>query len=140
MDKETKKKYSVTIGCFFISLFLLSEGSGITHFGKNENDTPGFIIVLVGVIFLLAGFIIHIVKKERLNNFLASILTFIMGAIFGWISLFGNESNFSGNGALLSFITELPIGRIMFGFGSLITFLVSAIAFYMFLHPKLSNK
>lgn len=140
MNKETKTKYSMSVLCFIIGIFYLLEGLSLTHFGEKAEGTPDFIIALVGFIFLLASIMILVGKKERLNNFLASILTSIMGLMFGWVSLFGKESNFSGNGVLLSLITDLPIGRIMFGFGSVMSFVVSIIAFRMFLKPKLSKK
>jgi len=71
MNKETKTKYIISAGCFFIGIFLCLEGSGITHFGEAKNNTPGLIVILAGVIFLLASLMIHTGKKERLNNFLA---------------------------------------------------------------------
>ena len=136
MNKETKTKFTITIGCFFIGVFYLLEGFNITHYGEMANDTPRFMLALVGFIFLLASIMVHIGKKERLNNFLASVLIFVMGLMFGWISLFGKESGFSGNGFLISYITNLPVGRIMFGIGSIVAFIIAAIAFRMFLKPK----
>lgn len=140
MNKETKTKYAMSIGCFIIGTFYLLEGLRSTHFGEKTEGTPDFIIALVGFSFLLASIMILVGKKERLNNFLASILIFIMGLMSGWVSLFGKSSNFSGDGALLSLITDLPVDRIMFGFGSIMSFVVSIIAFRMFLKPKLPEK
>jgi len=140
MNKETKTKYSVSIMCSLIGLFLCLEGMEITHLSENKNNAPGEILILTGVIFILASVMVHAGKKEKLNNFLASILTSIMGLIFAWVGLFGGSSGFSDNGTLLSMITDLPLDRIMFGFGSLLCFLISAIAFSMFLKSKSENK
>lgn len=139
MNKETKAKFTITIGCFFIGVFYLLEGLEITHYGEMENDTPRFMLALVGFIFLLVSIMVHIGKKERLNNFLASVVIFVMGLMFGWISLFGKESGFSGNGVLISYITNVPVGRIMFGMGSIISFIIAVVAFRMFLRPKQSK-
>ena len=139
MNKETKTKLIITIGCFFLGIYYLLEGLDITHFGDMENDTPRFMLVFVGFIFLLVSIMVQVGKKERLNNFLASVLTFVMGLMFGWVSLFGKESGFSGNGVLISYITNLPVGRIMFGMGSIVSFIIAIIAFRMFLKPKQSK-
>ena len=136
MNKETKTKLTITIGCFFIGVFYFLEGLDITHYGEMENDTPRFMLVFVGFIFLLVSIMVHIGKRERLNNFLASVLIFVMGLMFGWISLFGKESGFSGNGILISYITNLPVGRIMFGIGSIVSFIIAIVAFRMFLNQK----
>lgn len=139
MNKEIKTKLIITIVCFFLGVFYLLEGLDITHYGEMVNNTPRFMLALVGFIFILASVMVHIGKKERLNNFLASVLTLVMGLIFGWISLFAKESSFSGNGVFISYITNLPVGRIMFGMGSIIAFIISIIAFRMFLRPKQSK-
>ena len=114
------------------------EGLEITDIGTNENNAPGPILIMVGFIFILVGVMIIFGKRRKLNNFLASLLTAIMGIIGGWISLYGDSSNFSGNGMLVSHITKLPLERIMFGFSSLLCFLVSVYAFWLFLKSKKS--
>ena len=136
MNKETKTKLTITIGCFFLGIFYLLEGLDITHFGEMENDTPRLMLVFVGFIFLLVSVMVQVGKNKRLNNFLASVVIFVMGLMFGWVSLFGKESGFSGNGILISYITNLPVGRIMFGIGSIISFIIAIVAFRMFLKPK----
>ncbi len=140
MDKELKSKYSSSIVCFLVGLFLSLEGSGLTQFGKHEENAPGPIIVMAGVVFILAGIMILVGKKEKLNNLLASILIFIMGLIGGWVSLFGNSLNTSSNDMFLSYISGLPLDRIMFGFGSILCFIVSAFAFRSFLKSSSSIK
>lgn len=92
MDKETKTKYSSSMVCFLVGLFLSLEGSGLIQITEHEENAPGPIIVLAGIIFILAGIMILVGKKEKLNNLLASMLIFIMGLIGGWISLFGESS------------------------------------------------
>ena len=136
MNKETKTKLTITIGCFFLGIFYLLEGLDITHYGEMENDTPRLMLVFVGFIFFLVSIMVQVGKKKRLNNFLASVVIFVMGLMFGWVSLFGKESGFSGNGILISYITNLPVGRIMFGIGSIISFIIAIVAFRMFLKPK----
>ena len=140
MNKETKTKLIISIVCFCLSVFYFLEGLDITHFGEMENETPRLMLVFVGFIFLLVSIMVQVGKKERLNNFLASVLTFVMGLMFGWVSLFGKESGFSGNGVFISYITNLPVGRIMFGIGSIVSFIVAIIAFRMFLKPKQSKR
>ena len=136
MNKENKTKLIITIGCFFLGIFYLLEGLDITHYGEMENDTPRLMLVFVGFIFLLVSIMVQVGKKKRLNNFLASVVIFVMGLMFGWVSLFGKESGFSGNGVFLSYITDLPVGRIMFGVGSIVSFIIAIVAFRMFLKAK----
>ncbi len=140
MDKETRKKYSISIVCILMGLFLFLDGSGLTHFDEYEKNAPGPIIVLVGVIFMIAGIMVLVGNKEKLNNLLASILIFLMGLIGGWISLFGKSSNLSSNDMFISFMTGLPLDRIMFGVGSVLCFIISAFAFRSFLRPDPSGK
>lgn len=136
MNKETKTKLIISIGCFFLGIFYLLEGLDITHYGEMENGTPRLMLVFVGFIFLLVSIMVQVGKKKRLNNFLASVVIFVMGLMFGWVSLFGKESGFSGNGILISYITNLPVGRIMFGIGSIVSFIIAIVAFRMFLNQK----
>ena len=136
MNKETKTKLTISFGCFIIGVFYILEGLNVTRYGEMVNDTPRFMLVFVGFIFLLASIMVQVGKNKRLNNLLASVLIFVMGLMFGWISLFAKESGFSGNGMILSYITNLPVGRIMFGIGSIISFIIAMIAFRMFLKEK----
>ena len=136
MKNETKTKIILTTTAFLLGIFLSLEGLEIINIGTNENNAPGPILILVGFSFILAGVMIIFGKRRKLNNFLASLLTAIMGIIGGWISLYGDSSNFSGNGMLVSHITKLPLERIMFGFSSLLCFLVSVYAFWLFLKSK----
>lgn len=138
MKNETKTKIILTTTAFLVGIFLCLEGLEITDIGTNENNAPGPILIMVGFIFILVGVMIIFGKRRKLNNFLASLLTAIMGIIGGWISLYGDSSNFSGNGMLVSHITKLPLERIMFGFSSLLCFLVSVYAFWLFLKSKKS--
>ena len=138
MKNETKTKIILTTTAFLLCIFLCLEGLEITDIGTNENNAPGPILIMVGFIFILVGVMIIFGKRRKLNNFLASLLTAIMGIIGGWISLYGDSSNFSGNGMLVSHITKLPLERIMFGFSSLLCFLVSVYAFWLFLKSKKS--
>lgn len=140
MNKDTKTKYTLSLTFSLIGIFICLEGLGITHLGENKNNTPGEILVLTGIIFIIASIMIHMDKRKKINNFLASLLTLIMGILMGWVSLFGKASGFSGNNTVLALITDLPIDKLMFGLGSLLCFVVSAIAFSMFLKSKPSNK
>lgn len=134
--EEAKTKLILTIITFMLGIFMVLEGSGITSIGTGDNNAPGPILILAGLIFVLAGIMIICGKKTKLNNFLAALMTAVMGIIGGWVSLYGDTSNFSGNGILIFHITDLPLERIMFGFGSLLCFLVSAYAFNLFLKNK----
>jgi hypothetical protein len=136
MNKETRTKIILTTTAILFGIFLCLEGLEITNIGTRENNAPSPILMLAGLIFILAGIMIIYGKRSKLNNVLASLLTAIMGIIGGWISLYGDTSNFLGNGMFISHITNLPLERIMFGFGSLICFLVSGYAFRLFLRSK----
>ncbi len=132
MDKESKDKLYLVIVSFSFGIFLLLEGLNITQFGETKNNTPEWILAVVGFMFILAGVMILIGGKARWNDLFASIVIALMGIVFGWISLFGDSSGFSGGVAILSDITGISFQRILFGLGSLSCFSVSIYAFIQF--------
>lgn len=104
MNKETKTKHAISSGCFFMGIFYIFEGLSLTHFGDKVENVPDLIIVLVGFVLLIVSVMLLVGKKERLNNFLASILTLTKG--------------------------------LMFGLGSILSLVISVIAFRVFLKTK----
>ena len=140
MNKDIKTKIILSVISFLIGTFLCLEGFGITRLGEDKNNAPGGIIVLTGVIFILVSIMLHMGKRKKINNLLASLLIAIMGFISGWVSLFSKQSGFSGNHTWLNHVTGLPVDRILFGFGSLICFVISFIAFRMFLKSAPPDK
>lgn len=140
MNKDLKTKISLSVISFLFGIFLCLEGSGITQLGEDKTNAPGIIIVLSGVIFILVSIMLHMGKRKKINNLLASLLIAIMGIISGWVSLFSKQSGFSGNHTWLNHVTSLPVDRILFGFGSLICFVISFIAFRMFLKSAPTDK
>ena len=67
MNKETKTKLTITIGCFFLGIFYLLEGLDITHYGEMENDTPRLMLVFVGFIFFFSKYHGAGWKKEKIK-------------------------------------------------------------------------
>ena len=140
MKKETKTKLQLAIGAFSTGIFLLLESLHITQFDTSPTNTPGSILALVSLIFIIVGVMLLFTHNAKLNHLFASILTSIMGIVIGWAGLFGEESKFYGNNSIISFVTIIPMHRILFVLGSLLCFFVSAYAFKLFLQTKSSDQ
>lgn len=135
MSHIKKKKQNTVIALLLIvwGLFMLAEGTQITAIGQISSGTPYWIIAVAGLIFLSAGPMVLINnQKSKWNDLLGAAVTALMGSIGGWVALFTAESDISGSGKILTELTGLPTGRIMFGFGALLCFFMSAYALKQF--------
>jgi len=133
--EEHKTDIKIAIATFLISVYLFLEGSGITNISDGEQDAPGWILMLTGFVFMLTGIMILFRHKKNINNLLASLFAAVMGFIGGWVSLYGDEASLSGKG-MLGYIFDMPFERVAFGFGSILSFLISAYAFNLFLKNR----
>ena len=120
---------SATIG-FGVLTWL--EAYGITELGRGTTNTPRWIMLLIGSMFIAAGLVILFRVRGRLNDLFAFAIIASMGVIFGWIALCGDEGGFSGGGALASRITGVPFDRAMFGLGAMLCLAGATYAFVRF--------
>lgn len=94
------------------------EAYGITDLARGRGDTPRWVMLLIGSMFIAAGLGVLLRVGGRLNDLFAFALIASMAVIFGWIALYGDDGGFSGGGAFASRLTGLPIDRAIFGLGS----------------------
>ncbi len=69
---------------------------------------------------------------------MAGIVTALMGTMSAWVALFSSESNIDSNISMLSGMLDIPIGRIMFGIGALVCYLITIYALKLF-YKKSTN-
>ncbi|MDF1762764.1 MAG: hypothetical protein P1U57_05080 [Oleibacter sp.] len=130
MNKQYKERLKIGVLAIGLGVFCCLEGLGITTFKDLESDSR-WVPILVGLPFLFAGISVICGKEHpKLNDFLAFLITGLMGLLFLWGSFLGSPSGFSGN---------VILSRIMFGAGSVCLFSVSLYAFICFI-KKASNK
>jgi hypothetical protein len=133
---------------FISGLFLMAwgglmilEGLQITQFGKPADGIPYWLISIVGATLSAAGIAI-LIKDEssRWKDLLAFIITALLGTVGGWISLFSSESSIGGNFSFLSPLLNLPLGRITFGVGAIICYLIALYALKLFYQKTLNQR
>jgi hypothetical protein len=127
MDKDRRDRIILVVAATLVGGFAVLEGAGVTQFGEMANNTPRWVLTMVGVMFLTAALMVFLATAGWPNDLGATVILGGMAVTFGWVSLFGDEAGFSGSGVLISQATGLPMGRIMFGLGALMCL---AAAFY----------
>lgn len=90
---------------------------------------PKWIVGIAGSIFAIAGLIMLLGEKSKINNLLAGCLLAGLGLIGGWVGLFGSDEGFSGGLPFLPETVNISLARSIFGMGALICFLLAAYAF-----------
>jgi hypothetical protein len=141
MSKDKTKKRVIGFILLAWGIGLILEGLKITSLGKPAADTPYWIVTVAGIAILLVGVLAMMVNlADRWNDLLAFFITALMGTIGGWISFFSSESSIGGNVAFLSPLLGIPVGRIFFGVGSLICFMISFYALKLFLEKPQAQR
>ena len=133
MPERTKKNNPYAILCFVIGLSVVAMAAGWLPVDESGVNGPMWLLGMVGGIFMLAGVMIFIGQKNRYNELLAALLMIAMGAIGGWVSVYSASSDISGGIFFLPRETNVMLGRILFGTGSLICFAMAAWAVSRFI-------
>lgn len=131
-EMTKKDRYQVAAIAGGVGLLACLEAVEITDFGDLSASTPRWILALVGMMFIALCPMVLIPMSPAVNHFFASMIIASMGVVFGWISVFGEASGFSGGGAVVAELTGFPLQRIIFGFGALFCFAGAAVAFVCF--------
>jgi hypothetical protein len=108
----------VAIAC---GAFTLLVASGVLPM-QTANDTPIWVIWLIGVVFVIAGVMIFLRNHSRALDFFAAIILASFTLIGGWVSLFASPEGFSGGIPFLPYDTNVVLARVMFGLGALMCF------------------
>ncbi len=87
-----------------------------------ENDTPIWVLGLVGVIFVIAGIMILLRNYSRALDLFAAIMLASFTLISGWITFHASSEGFSGGVPFLPNDMNVSLARVMFGIGTLLCF------------------
>ena len=90
--------------------------------GETANDTPLWVLTAVGVVFVIAGFMIFLRHHSRALDLLAAILLGAFTLIAGWVAFYSSPEGFSGGIPFAPRDWNISLGRIMFGLGTLMCF------------------
>ncbi|MGI9221481.1 MAG: hypothetical protein ACR2QS_10670 [Woeseiaceae bacterium] len=89
---------------------------------ETANDTPIWVLGLVGVMFVVAGCMIFLRNYSRALDLLAAVILASFTLIAGWITFHASSEGFSGGIPFLPSDTNVSLARIMFGLGTLLCF------------------
>jgi hypothetical protein len=115
--------------------FALLVASGLLP-DQAANNTPNWVIGLVGMIFVTAGVMIILREHTRLLDLLAALLLFSFALICGWIAVYASAEGFSGGIPFLPHGMKVSFARIMFGFGAIMCSFTFAYALKRFFRPS----
>ena len=131
-----REKTILIVSALAAGSLLILYSFGIIEPESARRDLPSWIPFVAGIAFLLAAISVAIGDAGEWSALSAAFISLILGAIFGWISLFASNSGFSGGVAFLSEMVKVPMHRVMFGVGSIVSGLVSYFAFRSFLRAR----
>ena len=89
---------------------------------QTANDTPVWVIGLVGVMFVISGVMIFLRNYSRALDLFAAIILASFTLVGGWIAFYASSEGFSGGIPFLPSDMNVSFARIMFGFGALLCF------------------
>ena len=89
---------------------------------QTENDTPLWVVGLVGVILVIAGIMIFLRNYSRALDLFAAIMLAAFTLISGWITFHASSEGFSGGVPFLPNDMNVSLARVMFGIGTLLCF------------------
>ena len=89
---------------------------------KTANNTPVWVVGLVGVMFVIAGAMIFLRNYSRVLDLFAAIVLASFTLVTGWISFYASSEGFSGGIPFLPNDMNVSLARVMFGLGALLCF------------------
>ena len=125
--------------CIFFGLFPILVVTGFIPFGQSEINAPGWVIFVVGSMFMLGGVAIMIGHSSPLNDLIGSLLCACFGVAAAWVSLRGSDNGFSGGIPLVPDQFNVMLGRVLFALGAALSFLISIFSFRRFLHRLVNS-
>ena len=117
------------LGCIGLGCYPIALGLGYLKIGEGGTTAPSWVVVGAGFVFVIAGFILLLAHRSRVNDLLAGLLLLLFGSLGVWVSLFSSNEGFSGGLPFASQELNIMIGRWLFGLGALISFALCGWAF-----------
>jgi hypothetical protein len=87
-----------------------------------SNDTPVWVVGLIGMVFVIAGVMIFLRNYSRALDLFAAIVLASFTLITGWIAFHASSEGFSGGIPFLPNDMNVALARVMFGLGALLCF------------------
>ena len=136
------QKQKILFGLLFVltGVFIMLIAAGVIPSEESSFHAPRWVVGACGAIFSIAGIMIFTPRNSLMNNLLAFVLILCFGVIGGYVALYGESGSFSGGIPLISRETNISIGRIVFGFGSIVCFLISLIPISQFFKQMKSRE
>jgi hypothetical protein len=134
MIKLDRKDIALAFVAIAFGVLALLAASGVLPM-QTANDTPMWVVGLIGVMFVIAGVMIFLRNHSRALDFFAAIVLASFTLIFGWITFFASPEGFSGGIPFLPNDINVSFARIMFGLGALMCFGGFLYAVKRFLRP-----
>ncbi len=121
MIKLRNKDVALALIAIACGGYALLAASGVIPV-QRANNTPIWIVGLVGVIFVIAGVMIFLRNYSRALDLFAAIILASFTLVAGWITFHASSEGFSGGIPFLPNETNVSLARVMFGFGALLCF------------------
>ena len=110
-----------------LGLYLLLAAVGVLPMDPQDVHAPYWVIGLCGFIVVLGGLMILLGHRARLNDAFAALFCYSGAAVGVWVALFSDPQQIAGGVPFLSREANAALGRVVFGFGAVISL---AIAIY----------
>ena len=121
MIKLDKSDIGLAIIAMTCGGYALLAASGVLPI-ETANDTPTWVVGLIGMMFLIAGVMIFLRNHSRLLDLFAAIILASFSLIGGWITFYASPEGFSGGIPFLPHDINVSFARVMFGLGSALCF------------------
>ena len=121
MIKLDNKDIALALVAIACGGYALLAATGVVP-GQTSNDTPLWIIGLVGVMFVIAGVMIFLRNHSRALDLFAAVILASFTLVGAWITFYANSEGFSGGIPFLPNDMNVSLARVMFGLGALLCF------------------
>ena len=121
MIKLDNKDIALALVAIACGGYALLAASGVLPV-QTANNTPVWVIGLVGVMFVIAGVMIFLRNYSRALDLFAALSLASFTLITGWITFHASSEGFSGGIPFLPNDMNVSLARVMFGLGALLCF------------------
>ena len=121
MIKLDNKDIALALVAIACGGYALLAASGVLDV-QTANNTPVWVIGLVGVMFVIAGVMIFLRNYSRALDLFAAIILASFTLVTGWITFHASSEGFSGGIPFLPNDMNVSLARVMFGLGTLLCF------------------
>ncbi len=118
LDNGDKALAFVAIAC---GGYALLAATGVLPV-QTSNDTPLWIVGLVGLMFVIAGVMIFLRNYSRTLDLFAAIILASFTLVGAWIAFYASSKGFSGGIVFLPNDMNVSLARVMFSLGALLCF------------------